>query len=105
MAESKSPYSAAHGLEVGEPAADTKLSEPTRADGPWRTAPQGHRRRGCQERRRTTQLEQREGQTPSVQPASNFKEQRFQRSIQFSDGRPVPASRGFQAPLTVRGFP
>src|ERR1039458_7136912 len=54
--------------EVGEPAADTELPEPTRADGPvspWRTAPQGHRCRGCQGRRRATQLEQREGKLPA----------------------------------------
>jgi hypothetical protein len=43
--------------------------------GAWH--PKGHRRRGCQGRRRTTQSEQREGQTPSVQPASNFKERRL----------------------------
>src|ERR1035441_6082020 len=38
------------------------------------TRHQDHCRHDCQGRRRATQLEQREGQTPSVQPARNFKE-------------------------------
>src|ERR1035438_4218978 len=33
--------------EVEEPPAGTELPEPMQADGPWRTAPQGHRHRGC----------------------------------------------------------
>ena len=35
--------------EVGEPAAGTELPEATRSDGPWCTAPQGHRHQGARD--------------------------------------------------------